>query len=189
MSLRLLLLFIGVSASHAWAGPLRITASLGFGATTSSNEASESEGPLVQIYAVDYALDSRSMIGFEHYRALGLSPMSTSTAFTGLNYKWYFNNVPGGYTDVNSLPVNSLQVRDRAVYAGLGFGIGQSSFPPELDGKTPNAAGLYLNPKIGLDLPLNKKIGFHSELNFITTIMATGSLTSFSVAAGIYYLF
>lgn len=168
---------------------LRLAASVGFGSTSSSNEVTESEGPLVQIYDFEYVFNTKNVFGVEHYRSFNPSGMQTSIAFSGLSYRWYLNNVPGPYADLQAMPVNTFQVRDLCYYIGGAFGVAQASLPPNEQDQVANAAGLYLDPKLGMELALSSHYGFRTELNFLMTVMGTGSVSGMSLSAGVYYFF
>jgi hypothetical protein len=181
------LLVIGVSPVGAT--QLRLSAAIGAGTATSTNEITKSEGPFAQVYGFEYILNTKNVLGVEHYRSFALSGMATSIAFTGVSYRWYLNNVPGPYNDLQKMEVNTFQVRDLAFYTGGTVGIAQSSLPPDLDGKVANAAGIYLDPKFGMELALTSRWGFRSEFNYLMMVVGTGSMSAVSLSAGLFYLF
>lgn len=183
------LIHLFLFALSAEASQLRLSASLGIGSASSSNEVSESEGPLAQIYGFEYILNTKNVMGVEHYRSFAISGMATSIAFTGLSYRWYLNNLPGPYDDIQKMEMNTFQVRDLSFYTGGATGISQSSFPPDLDGKVASAAGIYINPKFGMELGLASRWGFRSELNYLMMVFGTGSMSAVSLSAGILYMF
>jgi hypothetical protein len=171
------------------ASQLRVTASAGVGTASSSNEISKSEGPFAQIYGFEYILNTKNVLGVEHYRSFALSGMATSIAFTGVSYRWYLNNVPGPYNNLQKMELNTFQVRDLAFYTGGTVGIAQSSLPPDIDGKVANAAGFYLDPKFGMELALTSRWSFRSEFNYLMMVFGTGSMSAMSLSAGLSYLF
>lgn len=185
----LILSLLLAAAAPAAASQLRLSAAIGVGTASSTNEISKSEGPLAQVYGFEYILNTKNVLGVEHYRSFALSGMATSIAFTGVSYRWYLNNVPGPYTDLQRMELNTFQVRDLAFYTGGSIGIAQSSLPPDIDGKVANAAGVYLDPKFGMELGLTSRWGFRSEFNYLMMVVGTGSMSAMSLSAGIFYLF
>ncbi|WP_413557683.1 hypothetical protein [Bdellovibrio sp. HCB209] len=167
----------------------RVSGGLGLGSTTTSNEISEDEGPLTTLITVDYVYHSKLLLGFEHLRSLSMSPPATSNSFSGLFFQWYWNAVPTPYLKAESLDTNEIIFRDIGYFWGAGFGIGQSNNLPDAQGKTSNAAGFYLSPRVGADLQLTGRMGVRGEFIMAMTTIGTGSMSSMSLVGSLFYSF
>jgi hypothetical protein len=189
MRLKILCAFICASlSSPAWAG-FRIAAGLGLGQTEASNEITETEGPFVTLISMDYLLDSKNMVGLEHIRSLSLSPMSTSMSFTGIYYSYYLNAIPTPYVSADKLGPEEIVYRDFGFFVGVGFGIAGSNNLPDENGKTSNAAGFYLSPRVGADLQLTRTMGARGQLLIATTMMGTGTISATSLLGSLFWSF
>lgn len=174
-------------ASYGLAANIRLSWGGGFSSVQTKNEITQSEGPFNQLYSLDSLLDSKNMIGVEHIRTVSLSPMSTAISFTGLLYKYYINNAPGPFWEVSAMPTSQIVYRDLAVYVGGGIGFAQSALPPDENDKISNAAGIYLNPRVGADLQLTPRWGIRGELIFFTTIYGKGSIGGAGIIGSLSY--
>jgi hypothetical protein len=181
-----LITFALVPAAHAG---FRVSGGLGLGSTTTSNEISEDEGPLTMLISVDYVYHSKLILGFEHLRSLSMSPPATSNAFSGLYFQWYWNAVPTPYLTADKMNTNEIVFRDIGYFWGTGVGIAQSANLPDAEGKTSNAAGFYLSPRVGADLQLTGKMGARGEFIMATTMIGTGTITSMSLVGSLYFSF
>lgn len=76
-----LCLLLQLFAAPAWA--LTVNGGLGLGQARMSNESTETEGPLAQIWSVEQAFHSRLNLGVEHLRSFK-TDLTTSASFTGL---------------------------------------------------------------------------------------------------------
>lgn len=179
------ILSVGVSAEAR----LRVSAGLGFGSTSTQNEASVSEGPLTQMYNLEYMSHSKMVIGAEHLRSLNLSPMGTGISFTGLFARYYLNSAPSAYATPNEVRPGEIIVRDIAYFIGTGAGLAQSSLLPGLDGLSTNAAGVYLSPRGGAEFQLTRDFGVRGELIIGMTVFGKGTISSFSLLGSVYYGF
>lgn len=177
-----------LASAPAWAG-LRMSAGLGFGSSSTNNEVAESEGPLTQLYTVEYLLHSRLIVGGEHLRSLNLSPIGTSIAFTGIFGRYYFNAAPSAFVNANSLGSNSIVMRDICYFAGIGIGLAQSNLLPDEKNLSSNAAGIYLSPRGGAEMALTEKFGVRGEAFMGMTVFGSGTISSFSAIGSIYYVF
>ncbi|HPI40702.1 MAG TPA: hypothetical protein PLJ21_07845 [Pseudobdellovibrionaceae bacterium] len=188
--LTLFILFvISVLVTPPTFAALRVIGGLGLGSSSSSNEVSESEGPLTQLYTMEYVQHTKLVLGVEHLRSFAISPLSTAISFSGLYGQWYFTSVPTPYLRAEDVPTNQITFRDLGYFFGTGFGLGQSARLPDENGKTSNAAGFYLSPRVGLDLQLTQAIGFRSSLIIAMSIMGTGTISSVSLMQSIYWAF
>ncbi|MBO9666183.1 MAG: hypothetical protein J7501_05165 [Bdellovibrio sp.] len=181
------LLLIGFNP-QAQAG-FRLAGGLGLGSTTTSNEISEDEGPLTTLITVDFVYHSKLLMGFEHLRSLSMSPMATSNSFSGLFFQWYLNAIPTPYVSAEKLDPNEIVFRDVGFFYGMGMGIGQSNNLPDENGKTSNAAGFYISPRVGADLQLTDKLGARGEFIMAMTTIGTGNITSMSLVGSLFWCF
>lgn len=181
-------LFFLLWALEGMAG-FRITGGVGLGSSTSKNEVSQSEGPLTDIFTIESVIHSRLVIGAEHLRSFNLSPMSTGISFTGVFFRNYLNSVTTPYYSPDSVPHHMISIRELSFFTGLGFGIAQSSLLPDSDGKSSNAAGFYLSPRVGSELYLTKALGIRSELMVAMTVVGKGNITSVSLIGSLFYSF
>ncbi|UYL07585.1 hypothetical protein B9G69_011065 [Bdellovibrio sp. SKB1291214] len=172
----------------AYAG-FRVAGGVGLGSTTTSNEISEDEGPLTMLISVDYVYHSKLILGFEHLRSLAMSPPASSNSFSGLYFQWYWNAVPTPYIKADNLKTDEIVFRDIGYFWGTGVGIAQSANLPDAQGKTSNAAGFYLSPRVGADLQLTNRMGVRGEFIMATTVIGTGSVSSMSLLGSIYFSF
>lgn len=184
----LLLLFVLTVLLPHGGNAVTISGVLGLGSSTTSNEISESEGPLIQSYAVEKLLNSNFAIGVEHIRSLSAS-LSTAISLTGLMTRYYINSAPTPYYKVEELSTSYLSYRDLSYFVAAGFGFAQSSRLPDEFGKTSNAAALYFSPHAGFDYQLTRSFGLRSELLMALTLMGKGSISVMSLGAGVYFLF
>lgn len=193
MRLNLIRLFIFLACalveSGAYGTSLRVSAGFGFGSSSTSDEISDSEGPLTQMYTIEYPIHSRLIVGAEHLRSFNLSPMSTAISFTGIFGRYYLNAFPAPYASANDLKANELIIRDVSYFVGGGIGLAQSNLFPDENGKSSNAAGVYLSPQGGFELALSRKIGVRGELAYAMTVLGSGSISSVSLIGAIYYVF
>lgn len=166
----------------------RISAGLGFGGSSSTKDATYEESPFIQSYTFEYEYDSRNIFGAEHVRSLGMSPMSTAISYTGLIYKFYYNGIPGPFSDVGTMPANTIEFRDWSPFLGVALGLAQSSAPPE-DGVQRSAAGIYIGPKIGTDFAMGRSWGIRTELIFEMMVFGSGSIQSMGLGGGLYFAF
>lgn len=185
-------LCLGLSLAVLCSSPkgqaIRLIVETGFGGSTSKNEETYQEGPLIQSYTFDYDYDSRNTFGLEHVRSLNISNMSTSMSYSGLVYKFYINGSPGPYSDLSNMKLNAVEYRDLCLYFGGSVGFAQSSAPPK-DGLNRGAAGIYLSPKAGMDLAMSQSWGIRSELILQVLTVGTGSLTTMGLGGGFYLSF
>lgn len=175
-------------SSTSWAG-FRISGGLGLGQTETSNEITDTEGPFVTLVSMDYLLDSKNMVGLEHIRSLSLSPMSTSMSFTGIYYSYYLNAIPTPYVPAEKLGPEEIVYRDLGFFVGVGVGIAGSNNLPDEKGKTSNAAGFYLSPRVGADLQLTRTLGARGQLLIATTMMGTGTISATSLLGSLFWCF
>jgi hypothetical protein len=186
-------LFISLISFALYSSPaqaaFRISGGLGFGANTTADEISQSEGPFTQLYTFDYLLHSRLAIGVEHLRSLNMSPLATSISFTGGFARFYLNGAPTPYSSANDINNNEMIVRDIAYFYGFGFGLAQSSILPDENNKSSNAAGVYLSPRVGMEMSMTRRTGFRGELMTAMTVFGAGSISSFSLIGSVYYSF
>ena len=173
---------------EAFAG-FRITGGVGLGSSTSKNEVSQSEGPLTDIFTIESVVHSRLIVGAEHLRSFNLSPMSTGMSFTGVFFRNYLNSVPTPYYSSDAVPYHLIVTRDFSFFTGVGIGIAQSSLLPDSDGKSSNAAGFYLSPRVGSELYLTKSLGVRGELMIAMTVVGKGNITSVSLIGSLFYSF
>jgi hypothetical protein len=175
-------------SSPAWAG-FRIAMGIGLGETEASNEITDKEGPFVTLVSMDYLLNSRNLMGLEHIRSMSLSPMSTSMSFTGLYYAYYLNAIPTPYVSAEKLGPEEIVFRDLGFFVGMGAGLAQSNNLPDAKGKTSNAAGLYVSPRVGAELQLTRNLGARGQFLMATTIVGTGAITSMSLLGSFFWCF
>lgn len=149
----------------------------GLGGATSADEASVTETPLFQSYKVEYQFSGISSIGVEHARSFSLSPMASSTSFTGLYSKYYFyQGGPVSYMDsFSSTGSDNYVSRIWAPYLGLGLGIGQGSFLPR-EGLSANSAAFYLAVKGGVDLQVSENWLLGVSLEIYQSFAGSGTL-------------
>ncbi|WP_413293370.1 hypothetical protein ACLSU7_18470 [Bdellovibrio sp. HCB185ZH] len=184
--LSLVFTFAALPAAHAG---FRVAGGLGLGTTSTSNEISEDEGPMTMLISVDYVYHSKLLLGFEHLRSLSMSPPASSNSFSGLYFQWYWNAVPTPYVTADKLNTNEIVFRDIGYFWGTGVGIAQSANLPDAQGKTSNAAGFYLSPRVGADLQLTNRMGVRGEFIMATTVIGTGQIMSMSLAGSLYFSF
>lgn len=165
-----------------------VSAVLGAGQSVTSNEISEKEGPFTQAYSVEGLVNSRLAVGVEHVRSLSTN-LSTAIALSGLMMRYYINAAPSPHHKVDELMTDRVSFREYALFMGAGYGFAQSSRFPDENGKTSNAAGFYVSPRAGMDYQLTSKIGFRTELLIGLSVMGKGSISMFSMGAGVYYFF
>lgn len=170
----------------AWA--LTFSGVIGMGSSTSKNESQMTEGPFTQAYTLEKLLSSKISLGGEHIRSLAGS-LSTSIGYTGMIGRYYFNSAPIPYYKVENLATSDLAYRDYSLYVGSGFGFAQSSGLPDEEGKSTNAAGIYISPRAGVDYQLGRSLGVRAELLMAMTLMGKGNISTVSVGAGIYFIF
>ncbi len=167
---------------------LTLSGILGVGSSSSQNESTKEEGPFVQTFALEKLLSSRFALGVEHIRSLS-SGLSTAIGFTGLLTRFYLNAAPVPLYKVEDLRTTDLSYRDYSLFLALGGGFAQSSSLPDPDGKSSNAAGLYLSPRVGVDYQLGRSLGVRAEFLLAMSLMGKGNLSTMSLGAGIYYFF
>lgn len=182
------LTFIAFFILSLEAKAISVSAILGFGSSQTTNEITDKEGPLTQIYTLENLLNSNLSIGVEHIRSLATT-LTTSISFTGLIARYYINSAPVSYLNPDVLSNTELSYRDYSFFFGGGFGFAQSSKLPDLNGKSSNAAALYISPRVGMDYQLGKNLGVKSELTLATSLIGKGSLSMISLGAGIYWTF
>lgn len=168
---------------------MRISGGLGLGSSETSNEITESEGPLTQKYSVEFIYHSKLIMGVEHIRSFSLTPMSTAISFSGVFAQWYLSSVPTPYVSAEEALTNQISFRDLGYFVGMGVGLGQSARLPNESGKSSNAAGLYISPTVGLDLQLTKSFGLRSALLIALSVVGSGNLSSFSLVESVYWGF
>ena len=117
------------------------------------------------------------------------SGLSTSIGYTGLLARFYLNAAPVPLYKVENLKTTDLSYRDYSVFLAIGGGFAQSSSLPDPDGKSSNAAGLYVSPRVGVEYQLGSSLGARGEFLVATTLIGKGNLTTMSLGAGIYYFF
>lgn len=182
------IIVILLAARETFAG-MRISGGLGFGSTTTSNEVSASEGPLTQMYTIESVIHSRLIAGAEHIRSLQMSPIATSIAFTGVFGQFYLSSVPTPYLKAEGVSDTNITFRDLGYFVGCGLGLVQSSRVPDENGKSSNAAGIYLSPRGGVDIQLTRSFGLRSALVMGMMMMGQGSVSSTSVMETVYWSF
>lgn len=159
------------------------------GSTQSTNEISQSEGPLVESFTLESMQHSRLYLGAEHLRSLNLSPMSTAISFTGVFMRYYLNAAPVPYLTGDDLRPNEITIHDLCYFIGVGVGLGQSNMLPDASDQSSNAAGVYASPRAGLEMSLGARVGVRGELMMATTVFGKGNLTSMSLLGSVYYEF
>jgi hypothetical protein len=87
------------------------------------------------------------------------------------------------------LECSSNTLCDSRYFWGTGVGIAQSANLPDAQGKTSNAAGFYLSPRVGADLQLTNRMGARGEFIMATTVIGTGTIMSMSLAGSLYFSF
>lgn len=180
----IIFILLSAQSSHA----LIVSGNLGFGSTQMTNEATETEGPLTQTFTVERLFHSKLSLGVEHIRSL-TTGLITSASFSGLVGRYYLNAAPVKVIGPEVLGFDEITTRDITVFIGTGFGYGQSSRLPNDVGLSSNAAGFYMSPRAGADYQLTKNIGARGEVLYATTVVGTGTLTQFSLSAGLYWMF
>ncbi len=187
-SLLLIILFSAIIGSTSNAS-IKIFFGTGLGSSSSSNESTQTEGPLVQVYRLEALQHSKLSVGTEHIRSLALSPMSTAVALTGIYFNYYFSTAPTPYYSAEEQPVQQIVQRNFGIYLGTGLGLAQSSRLPDSSGKSSNAAGIYLSPKVGSDYQLSKSIGVRGELLTGMLVMGQGSIQVMGLIGSVYWIF
>ena len=165
-----------------------LSGGVGLGQTKSSNEDSQSEGPMTQAYTLEFLLHSRLSVGAEHLRSLS-TQLDSSSSFTGVLVRYYINAAPVKSPSVADMPTTSLVSRDYALFVGMGCGLGQSSRLPNAVGLSSNAAGVYMSPRAGVDYQWGEHWGLRGELTFATTVMGKGSIQMMSLGGAFYWIF
>lgn len=181
------LLFLA-SASSAQAG-FRVTAGVGLGSTSSTNEITMDEGPLTQNYGIEFIYHSKLLLGVEHTRSLNMSPAATSISFTGLSGRFYLNSIPTPYADGDTIKTNELIIRDIGYFIGGGIGFAQSSLPTDETGASASAAGIYISPRFGAEVSLTRNWGLRTEILIAVQIFGSGQITSTSLLGSLFYTF
>ena len=110
-------------------------------------------------------------------------------ALTGLYFNYYFSTVPTPYYNAEELPSVQIVQRNFGLYAGTGLGLAQSSRLPDSEGKSSNAAGIYLSPKFGTDYQLSKSLGVRGELLIGMLMMGQGSISVVGLVGSVYWAF
>lgn len=182
-------LLVSLVSTAALGSPLRFSAGLGIGGSSTKNETTASEGPLTQMYNFEYMVHSRLVVGAEHLRSLNLTPPGTGISFIGLFGRYYLNASPSPYASPNEVMANEIIIRDISYFVGGGVGLGQSSLLAGADGLSSNAAGIYLSPRGGAEMQLTRHVGLRGELMIATTVFGKGSISSFSLLGSVYYGF
>lgn len=167
---------------------LMFSGGVGFGATTMTNEDTEKEGPLAQVWTVEYLHHSFLAFGVEHLRSMS-SSLFSSASFTGVLGRYYFNAAPMARIPAERLSTDNVSMRDLCFFVGIGGGIGQSSRLPLPNGLSSNAAGVYLSPRVGVDYQLGQNLGVRLESIAAFTFVGKGQLGMFEAGASIYWLF
>lgn len=185
----LILLFCGVIAPQVGHSNPRISGGLGIGSSTTKNEISVTEGPLTQMYTVENVFHSRMVGGVEHFRSFKPSTLSTAISFTGCFAQFYLSAVPTPYLKAEDLPDDQIIYNDLGYFIGSGIGLVQSSRMPDDSGNTSNAVGVYLSPRVGIDLQLTKAVGVRSSLHLGLLVLGSGSVSSASLLETIYWSF
>ena len=168
---------------------LRFTAGLGMGSSTTKNEITQSEGPIVQKYTIDILIHSKLAIGAEQIRSLNLSPMSTAISFTGFFGRYYLNAAPVPYASSADAKPSEIVMRDICYYVGSGIGIGQSNLLSDQSGLSSNAAGFYISPRAGVEMSVTRKIGVQGELLTSMMVFGKGSISTFGLLGSLFYSF
>lgn len=173
---------------HAGTDQARVHGMLGFGSSATSNEIDGEEGPLGMSFGIEYAFSSRWMIGAEHIRSFSMSPAGSSISFTGISMKYYYpGSIPTRRLKIEDMKTDQMVVYGFFPYFGLSSGFGQASLPSDEEGDSPNAGGIYLGIRAGIDYPFMKSFGIRSELGITQSVMATGTLSSMLLSFGLYY--
>jgi len=167
---------------------LTVSGVLGMGSSTTNNEVSVNEGPFVQTYVVEKLLNSKLAFGAEHIRSL-TAGLATSISYTGLLTRYYINASPVSLIKVEDLNTSNIVYRDLSLFLGSGVGFAQSSNVPDADGKSSNAAGIYISPRVGVDYQLGPSLGARAEFLLAMTLVGKGSISTMSLGAGLYYFF
>lgn len=190
MRLKLLMVFISVSFLAYGEGRARAGVLAGIGSSSSTREITQSEGPYVSNYYLEYLLSSRVNIGVEHHRSWSLSPMATSVAFSGLTMKWYWpGHSPNQFYSSDSRPLQTYTTKIWSTYFGGSLGFAQSSLPRDSKGNFSTAAGLYGGASVGVDYAYWQAFGIRIEGVYKTILAGSGTLSTYGLMGGLYYYF
>lgn len=188
MLARLRILFLAALVFPSLSSALMVAGGLGLGSTTMKNEATETEGPFVQVYTVERLFHSRLALGVEHIRSLK-GNMTSSASYTGIMGRYYLNAGPMAVINAEETSTEVNPVRDYCFFVGIGVGNSQSSRLPNSVRLSSNAAGFYVSPRAGVDYQLGKHLGARGEFVFAQSVFGSGSMATMSLSAGLYWLF
>jgi hypothetical protein len=168
---------------------VRVSGGLGLGSSGSKNEISQSEGPLIQSYGIEFVTHSKLTFGAEHIRSVNLSPLSSAISFTGLFFRYYLNASTTPFASVDDIKATEIIIHDFSYFLGSGFGVGQSNMLANAENLSSNAAGLYLSPRAGMEFGLTRKFGVRGELLLASSVFGKGTLSSIGMVGYVFYSF
>jgi hypothetical protein len=136
-------------------------------------------------------------MGFEHMRAIGLGPFSSSASLTGITTRWYFFG-PAPSVVAPTAGGTSLFIKRYSLFVGITAGVAQATL--ERDDQVIaviSGSGAYGGMKIGADYPTGQGTGLRPELSYASTTftqsfsssIAPPTLTQFSIGCSWYYYY
>lgn len=169
----------------------RVSMLLGLGQSSVSSAEPDAggrtESPLGIGFFIDHSFTGSFILFAEHMRSLAGS--STAVGLTGAGIKYYPWLSPAHFKSVNvdSIERSAMSYSGYSPYFGGSAGFAQASIPSKDDMNAALAAGLYINPKVGLDYALRRNWGLRAEFNFSMSMMGAGKVQHFNIIFGSYF--
>ncbi len=197
----LAVLFLSTISLSAVAMDLRLGASLGYGGSGISGNATinstavpvdRSESPGMLGVSIETILSDKSTLAIDHTRGFSLGPFSMGVGFTGFTWRRYFSGTVPSMVD--SPTESTILIKRYIPFLGLEAGVAQGTIfrsgdlVPSITG-----SGVFYAFRLGVDYQMEPRFIVRTEILSGTTFATSGfdqsKLTEFSFQSGLVYIF